>query len=86
MRSILLFTLLLTTLLAACNSSTKKKLGLEETLPDENQVAKAKPLEIPPHFNPPSSSSVNTHQQKNFNPKKNLTESEKALIEETGEL
>lgn len=38
-------------LLASCSKMAKKNFGLTEDMPDELQVTKAKPLEVPPHFN-----------------------------------
>ena len=64
-------------LLSSCKN-TKKNLGLTENIPDELQVTKAKPLEIPPHFN--SSKIVKTDVQKPS--KGTLTPAEKAVIQE----
>jgi len=64
-------------LLSSCKN-TKKNLGLTENIPDELQVTKAKPLEIPPHFN--SSKIVKTDLQKPS--KGTLTPAEKAVIQE----
>lgn len=64
-------------LLSSCKNA-KKTLGLTENIPDELQVTKAKPLEVPPHFN--SSKTVKTDAQKQ--PKVNLTPAEKAVIQE----
>jgi len=64
-------------LLSSCKN-TKKNLGLTENIPDELQVTKAKPLEIPPHFN--SSKIVKTDVQKPS--KSTLTPAEKAVIQE----
>ena len=64
-------------LLSSCKN-TKKNLGLNENIPDELQVTKAKPLEIPPHFN--SSKIVKTDVQKPS--KGTLTPAEKAVIQE----
>ena len=44
-----LFTLTSLMLISSCKA-TKKTLGLTENMPDEFQVTKAKPLEVPPHF------------------------------------
>lgn len=46
-----LFTIATICLLTSCSKSTKKTLGLTEDMPDELQVQKVKPLEVPPHFN-----------------------------------
>jgi hypothetical protein len=64
-------------LLSSCKN-TKKTLGLTENIPDELQVTKAKPLEIPPHFN--SSKTVKTAIQKPSKDK--LTPAEEAVIHE----
>jgi len=64
-------------LLSSCKN-TKKNLGLTENIPDELQVTKAKPLEIPPHFN--SSKIVKTDIQKPS--KGTLTPAERAVIQE----
>lgn len=45
------FTIATICLLTSCSKSTKKTLGLTEEMPDELQVQKVKPLEVPPHFN-----------------------------------
>ena len=63
-------------LLSSCKNA--KTLRLTENIPDELQVTKAKPLEVPPHFN--SSKTVKTDAQKQ--PKGNLTPAEKAVIQE----
>lgn len=63
--------------LSSCKNA-KNTLGLTENIPDELQVTKAKPLEIPPHFN--SSKIVKTDVQKPS--KGNLTSAEKAVIQE----
>jgi uncharacterized lipoprotein len=47
----IIFTIATICLLTSCSKSTKKTLGLTEDMPDELQVSKAKPLEVPPHFN-----------------------------------
>lgn len=64
-------------LLSSCKN-TKKNLGLTENIPDELQVTKAKPLEIPPHFN--SSKIIKTDVQKPS--KGTLTPAERAVIQE----
>ncbi|RTK92129.1 MAG: DUF3035 domain-containing protein [Rickettsiales bacterium] len=45
---IIISALLLT---VSCSNKTKKTLGLIETIPDEYQVTRNKPLEVPPHYN-----------------------------------
>jgi len=47
----ILFTFATIFLLTSCSKTTKKTLGLTEDMPDELQVQKVKPLEVPPHFN-----------------------------------
>lgn len=37
-------------LIASCSKSTKKTLGLVETMPDEYKVKRNKSLEIPPSY------------------------------------
>ncbi len=44
-----LLTLTAFMVLSSCKS-TKKTLGLTENMPDEFQVTKVAPLEMPPHF------------------------------------
>lgn len=44
---IIIATLLLST---GCSNKTKTTLGLIETIPDEYQVTRNKPLEVPPHY------------------------------------
>jgi uncharacterized lipoprotein len=44
-----LFTLTSLMLISSCKA-TKKTLGLTENMPDEFQVTKVAPLEMPPHF------------------------------------
>ena len=37
-------------ILAGCSNKSKHAIGIVETLPDEYQVKKSKPLEVPPHY------------------------------------
>lgn len=73
----ILCTIITVFLLASC-TNTKKTLGLTENIPDEAQVKKAKPLEVPPHFN--YSQTLKTETQKY--PKGNITSAEQTLIQE----
>ncbi|MFK7967589.1 MAG: DUF3035 domain-containing protein [Rickettsiaceae bacterium] len=65
-------------LLSSCKS-TKKTLGLTENIPDEFQVTKMKPLEVPPHF------SLSRGQQGKIVKKSenNLSVAEKAILKES---
>ncbi len=36
--------------LLACSGKVGRSIGMVETMPDEYQVTKAKPLEVPPHY------------------------------------
>lgn len=61
-------------LIASCSKSTKKTLGLIETMPDEYKVKRNKSLEVPPSY-----------QQKKLKiDEKNskLSEAEKALLKD----
>lgn len=61
-------------LIAGCSKSTKKTLGLIETMPDEYKVKRNKSLEVPPSY-----------QQKKLKiDEKNskLSEAEKALLKD----
>jgi hypothetical protein len=49
MKQVLLTLTALMMILSSCKS-TKKTLGLTENMPDEFQVTKVAPLEMPPHF------------------------------------
>lgn len=72
---------LATFMLVSSCKATKKTLGLTENMPDEFQVHKAKPLEVPPHF-----SLSQTNQLKTTTPPKNkLSEAEEALIKESAQ-
>ncbi len=74
----ILYILAATLLLASC-TKTKKTLGLTENIPDEFQVTKAKPLEIPPHFNLSTTSRIQAEKKT----KKKLSPAEEAVINET---
>jgi len=43
-----------TFMLSACNSNSKKALGLDHNAPDESNVLKRPPLSVPPDFHLPS--------------------------------
>lgn len=62
----------------SCSNKTKKTLGLIETIPDEYQVTRNKPLEVPPHYNLEDIASANS----NKITVNSLSDSEKAIIEE----
>lgn len=62
----------------SCSNKTKKTLGLIETIPDEYQVTRNKPLELPPHYNLEEINSVSS----NKNTVKSMSNSEKAIIQE----
>jgi len=73
-----LFTLTSLMLISSCKA-TKKTLGLTENMPDEFQVTKAKPLEVPPHFSLSKTGQAKiTKESKN-----NLSAAEEAIIEES---
>ncbi len=36
--------------LTSCSNKAKQNLGIAQNIPDEMQVSKVKPLEVPPHF------------------------------------
>ena len=67
-------------LLSSCKA-TKKKLGLTEDMPDEFQVTKAKPLEVPPHFNLSKTAQAKVEKKS----KNKLSAAEEEIIEETKE-
>ena len=77
MKKILLIgaTLILAT---GCSAKTKKTLGLTETMPDEYQVKRVKPLEVPPHYNATSTKKTTTKTKK----KSKLSKAEEALLTE----
>ena len=73
-----LFTLTSIMLISSCKA-TKKTLGLTENMPDEFQVTKAKPLEVPPHFSLSKTGQAKiTKESKN-----NLSAAEEAIIKES---
>jgi hypothetical protein len=73
-----LFTLTSLMLISSCKA-TKKILGLTENMPDEFQVTKAKPLEVPPHFSLSKTGQAKiTKESKN-----NLSAAEEAIIKES---
>ena len=74
-----LFTLTSLMLISSCKA-TKKTLGLTtENMPDEFQVTKAKPLEVPPHFSLSKTGQAKiTKESKN-----NLSAAEEAIIKES---
>ncbi len=61
----------------SCSNKSKETLGLIETIPDEYQVTRNKPLEVPPHYN--LDEVVNPKANSNSN---TLSNSEKAIIDE----
>ncbi len=60
---------------SACSNSTKNKLGLTETMPDEYQVRRNKSLEVPPCYQPEK---VKDNKSKNTN--SNLSKEEHAFL------
>ena len=73
-----LFTLTSLMLISSCKA-TKKTLGLTENMPDEFQVTKAKPLEVPPHFSLSKTGQAKiTKESKN-----NLSAAEEDIIKES---
>ena len=62
-------------LLYSCKS-TKKTLGLIENIPDEFQVTKMKPLEVPPYFSLSRGKIVKKSEN-------NLSVAEKAMLKES---
>jgi len=73
-----LFTLTSLMLISSCKA-TKKTLGLTENMPDEFQVTKAKPLEVPPHFSLSKTGQAKTTKES----KNNLSAAEEAIIKES---
>lgn len=68
-------------LLTGCNSKTKKTLGLTETMPDEYQVQRNKPLEVPPHYKG-AYKKVESKSKNKSSADSTLTKSEKALLDD----
>ena len=63
---------------SACSNSTKKTLGLTETMPDEYQVKRNKSLEVPPCYRATES----VKKKNKANSRKKLSKAEKALLKE----
>ena len=63
---------------SACSKSTKKTLGLIETMPDEYQVKRNKSLEIPPCYRATESAK----NKNKANKQKKLSKAEQALLNE----
>ena len=63
---------------SACSKSTKRTLGLTETMPDEYQVKRNKSLEVPPCYKTtePAKNKNKTNNQKK------LSKAEQALLKE----
>ncbi len=78
----ILFTIITVLLLTSCSKSAKRTLGLTENIPDEFQVTKAKPLEVPPHFN---LSKTDHKIETKKKVKTKLSASEEAIMQETDE-
>jgi hypothetical protein len=78
-RYFLLFTSLL--VLSACGNKVKETIGVVSPGPDEYKVHRNKPLEVPPHFNLPSSVKSDAASE-DYNSSKEFNEGEKALIDE----
>ena len=74
MKNILLISAALI-LISGCNKSTKKTLGLTETMPDEYQVKRNKSLEVPPFYRA-------TEPQIKKGKKDKLSQAEQALLSE----
>lgn len=72
----ILFSLSMMLVLSACSKTAKRNLGLTEDMPDELQVKKVKPLEVPPHFDP-NYKPVNTTSVKEVELKEKLATEEK---------
>lgn len=77
----ILYTITAILLLSSCKA-TKKTLGLTENMPDEFQVTKAKPLEVPPHFNLSKPTGQDKVEKKSKN---KLSTAEEAIIKELPE-
>ena len=63
---------------SACSKSTKRTLGLTETMPDEYQVKRNKSLEIPPCYRITES----IKNKSNTSSRKKLSKAEQALLKE----
>lgn len=61
-------------LIASCSKSTKKTLGLVETMPDEYKVKRNKSLEIPPNYQQTKSKTVEKNSK--------FSKAEQALLKE----
>ena len=61
-------------LIAGCSKSTKKTLGLVETMPDEYKVKRNKSLEVPPSYQQRKSKTIKQDSK--------FSEAEQALLKE----
>lgn len=61
-------------LIAGCSKSTKKTLGLVETMPDEYKVKRNKSLEIPPSYQQTKSKTIKKNSK--------FSKAEQALLKE----
>ena len=88
--SIIFLALIIST---GCSSKAKKKLGVTTIGPNEYQVTKLKPLDVPPHYDlpiPQDDLDILEQQSKAEEPKKqaplnslgNLDKEEKALLKD----
>jgi hypothetical protein len=69
-------------LFTGCSSKTKKTLGLTETMPDEYQVQRNKPLEVPPHYKGAYKKAELQSKSQKASTDSALTKSEKALLDD----
>ncbi len=73
----ILFISFFSLLLVSCSTKTKHKIGLLNPGPNEYEVTKNKPLEMPPHYNLKESKNSDV-----TSTNENLSKAEKELLKE----
>lgn len=82
----MLFIISLLIVAAGCSHKVKEKIGLTTTAPNEFQVKRYKPLEVPPHYdlNEPTAQRSKDTADETTN-KGKLSKTEKALLQDIEE-
>ena len=81
----MLFIISLLIVTAGCSNKVKEKMGLTTTAPDEFQVKRYKPLEVPPHYELNEPAVSRSGEDKESVNKGKLSKTEKALLQDIEE-
>ena len=69
-------------LLSACSNRIKQKVGIATTGPDEYQVHRNNPLEVPPHYDLPTPSALHDKRSGSVVPDTDMDPAERAMMKE----